>query len=55
MLDEQSLNKKLIICCPDGYCNKDGVQEICQRCEITLIETYEEFEEVTRKKFSQGR
>lgn len=51
MLDELGLlHEKLIVCCPDGYFNKGGVQEICQRREITLIETYKEFEEVIRKK-----
>ncbi len=36
-------SSKLIVCCPDGFDNKDEVKAICSQREVPLTETFEEF------------
>ena len=42
-------DKKLIVCCPDGFLRKGNVQIVCRRYGIDLIDTRKEFEKIVRQ------
>ena len=35
-------NKKVIVCCPEGFWRKGNVDFICKKFELTVIENYED-------------
>lgn len=35
-------NRKVVVCCPDGYWRQENVEETCKRYNRTLIRTFEE-------------
>ncbi|KAN0074397.1 hypothetical protein V8E54_008334 [Elaphomyces granulatus] len=43
-------DKKLIVCCPEGFWRKGNVDMVCERHGIPLIQTLEEFKEVIKMK-----
>ncbi|RDX48162.1 hypothetical protein OH76DRAFT_1383976 [Lentinus brumalis] len=42
--------KKVIVCCPDGFCLKGNVEFVCKERGVPFVETFDEFvQEVTRR------
>jgi hypothetical protein len=42
-------DRKLIVCCPDGFLRKGNVQIVCKRFGIRLIESPDEFRKAVRQ------
>jgi hypothetical protein len=42
-------DRKLIVCCPEGFLRKGNVQIVCKRFGIRLIESLDEFKQVVRR------
>lgn len=41
--------KAIIVCCPDGFWRKGNVEIVCQRYDITLVNSFDELVEAVKK------
>ncbi|OAL42594.1 hypothetical protein IQ07DRAFT_669236, partial [Pyrenochaeta sp. DS3sAY3a] len=48
-LGHHAKDRKLIVCCPDGFLRKGNVQIVCERFGIPLIESPDEFDKAVRQ------
>lgn len=44
-------SKKIIVCCPDGFCRKGNVDIVCERYGIKLVENMESLTEAINEYF----
>lgn len=42
-------NERIVVCCPEGYWRRGNVQIVCDRYEITLLDTIDELMDYTDK------
>ena len=50
-----SSSERLVVCCPDGFWRKGNVQIVCERYDIPLFDTYDEWIEEVKNRVIKFR